>query len=103
MRFSIRGPVVEVSELDLYGNSISLSGKGTVRLDGTELNLDFYAVWGRIMLVLPPLLDRIPKAISERLLKIKMRGSIGAVKCTTEPVPSLVEPVKKLIQRMSGS
>src|SRR4029077_9655653 len=93
--FTIAGPRVVVNRLDLYGNSISLQGKGDMNLDGTDLNLEFYAIWGRIVQWLPPVINKIPPAISSKLLKIKMRGEIGNTACTTEPVPVLVDPVKE--------
>jgi hypothetical protein len=100
--FSIRGPRVIVSRLDLDGNAISLSGQGELNLDGTDLQLDFYAVWGRIKQMLPPIFREIPPAVGQQLLKIKMRGSVSDPKITKEPVPALVEPMEKLIKRFAA-
>jgi hypothetical protein len=88
--------------VDLFGNAVSLSGQGEMNLDGTDINLDFYAVWGRVVQMLPPLLDRIPPAISKQLLKIKMRGKVGDVHCAKEPVPLVVEPLQELFTRLAG-
>jgi hypothetical protein len=104
--FTIRGPRVQVSQVDLLGNAISLSGKGEMNLDGSDVSLDFYAVWSRVMQVLPPVIDKIPPAISKNLLKIKMRGRLEDVKCTKEPVPVLADSlreIKGLMERMRGS
>jgi hypothetical protein len=100
--FSIRGPRVTVNRLDLDGNAISLSGQGELNLDGTDLQLDFYAVWGRIKQLLPPIIREIPPAVGQQLLKIKMRGSVGDVKVTKEPVPALMEPMEKLVKRFTA-
>lgn len=100
--FIFRGPQVVVSRLDLFGNSFSLRGQGELNLDGSDINLEFYAVWARAMQMLPPIINEIPPAVSQYLLKIKMRGRVGDVQCTKEPVPVLVEPVKALLERMSG-
>jgi hypothetical protein len=100
--FSVRGTRVKVSKVDLFGNAVSLSGAGEMNLDGTDINLDFYAVWGRVVQMLPPLFDKIPPAISKQLLKIKMRGRVGDVRCTGEPVPLVVESLKDLFDRMAG-
>jgi hypothetical protein len=97
--FSIKGPRVTVSQLDLYGNAISLSGQGELNLDGSDVQLDFYAVWGRIMQVLPTMLRPLPPAVAQQLLKIKMRGKVENVICTKEPVPGLVEPLERLLKR----
>jgi hypothetical protein len=46
------------------------------QLDGSDIELDFYAVWGRIMQMLPPALRPFPSAVSQQLLRLKMRGKI---------------------------
>lgn len=98
-QFSIRGPRVTVSRLDLYGNAISLSGQGEMNLDGTDIELDFYAVWGRIMQMLPPVFRPLPTAVSQQLLRLKMRGKVEHVEITKEPVPILVDNLEKFLKR----
>ena len=100
--FAVRGRRVAVNRIDLYGNSVSLRGQGEMNLDGTDINLDFYAVWARVVQFLPPLIKEIPPYISQQLLKIKMRGAINDVRLTKEPVPVLVEPLKDLLERIGG-
>jgi hypothetical protein len=100
--FVIRGSRVTVTRLDLYGHAISLSGQGEMNLDGTELQIDFYAVWGRIVQLLPPVLKELPPAIGQYLLKVKMRGRVGDVEFDKEPVPVLVEPIERLLKRLTG-
>jgi hypothetical protein len=100
--FSIRGPRLKLNRLDLDGNAISLSGQGEMKLDGTDMQLDFYAVWGRIKQLLPPIFRDIPPAVGQQLLKIKMRGSVSDPKITKEPVPALVEPMEKLVKRFAA-
>ncbi|MCS6850641.1 MAG: hypothetical protein NZ700_05670 [Gemmataceae bacterium] len=100
--FTIRSSRVTIARLDFYGNAISLSGQGEMNLDGTDVNLDFYAVWGRMTQVLPPLVRVVPSALGQSLLKVKMRGNIGDLKITKEPVPVLVEPMERLLRRLSG-
>ena len=93
--FAIDGPQLQVLSFDLYGNAISLRGKGTVDLDGNNLNLDFNADWGRLSQVLPEPISDIPRAVSDQLLKIKMRGRIGDVHLEKEVAPVVVEPILK--------
>jgi hypothetical protein len=93
--FAIDGPQLQVQSLDLYGNAISLRGKGTVDLDGNNLNLDFNADWGRLSQVLPDPVNDIPRALSDQLLKIKMRGRIGDVHLEKQVAPGVVEPIMK--------
>jgi hypothetical protein len=106
IRFSVHGPRVEISRLDLFGNAISLGGQGSMTVYGKELNLNFYAVWARVMQWSPEAIEKVWPWISQNLLKIKMRGEIGNVQCTKEPVPLLVDPVKELLRgmrRMNGA
>jgi hypothetical protein len=97
--FAIGGPQLQVQSLDLYGNAISLRGKGTVDLDGNNLNLDFNADWGRLSQVLPEPVNDIPRAVSDQLLKIKMRGRIGDVHLEKEVAPGVVEPILKVLSQ----
>jgi hypothetical protein len=99
--FAIRGGRAAINRLDLYGNSISLRGQGEMSLDGSYINLEFYAVWARIMQYLPPVIKEIPPLISQNLLRIKMQGSIDHVRLTKEPVPPLLDPLKDVMQRMA--
>jgi hypothetical protein len=87
--------------LSLLGNAVSLNGQGTMNLNGTDLNLDFYSIMGR-SLPLPRGLDKIPPLISKQLLKIKVRGSFDKREVTKEPVPFVVEPLKQLLKYMDG-
>lgn len=97
--FRIHGPRAQVEKLDLFGHAVSLSGQGEMNIDGSDLQLDFYAVWGRITEILPPILDKIPPALGKCLLKVEMRGHLGDVKFNKEAVPVLVEPVERLVKR----
>jgi hypothetical protein len=99
-QFAIQGTRVAINRLDLYGNSISLRGQGEMNLDGSDINLDFYAVWARIMQYLPPVIKEIPPMLSQNLLRIKMRGSASNPRFEKEPVPAIVDPLRELLQRM---
>jgi hypothetical protein len=99
MLFSLEGPQMRVSQLDLMGSAISLRGAGTVDFgaDGdTNLNLDFSADWGRVPQMLPPGLSDLSQAFSDQVFKIKMRGKIGAIRLEKEFIPAVVEPFKKV-------
>ena len=101
--FSIRGEQVTIQRMDLLGSPVSLGGKGRMKIDGSDLDLEFYAVWARVMQVLPPIINEIPKEVSKQFLKIKMHGTLGVkVETVKEPVPILVEPLKDLLAVMSG-
>ena len=95
-RFNIEGPRVNVEKLDLFGNAISVRGKGSLRLDGSDLDLDLNADWGRISEFLPSTVNRITRGISDQLLKIKVKGSISNAKFEKQIVPFVTNPLKKL-------
>jgi hypothetical protein len=101
-RFTLRGQRVTITRLDLTGDAISLGGQGELSLDGNDVNLDFYAVLGRLPQLLPSPIKELPRAISEQLLNIKMTGPLSDPKITREPVPALVEPVRELLERVAG-
>jgi hypothetical protein len=101
-RFTIHGQRVTITRLDLTGDAISLGGQGEMSLDANDVNLDFYAVLGRLPQLLPSPIKELPRAISEQLLKIKMTGPLSAPRISREPVPGLVEPVRELLERMSA-
>src|SRR2546422_7905658 len=75
LQFTIHGQRVEFNRVNLYGYPVSLSGQGSMNIDGTDMNLDFFPLW-RIMQYPAPPLDKIPPLISQQVLKIKMRGSL---------------------------
>lgn len=96
------GQRLRVERLDLLGNAVSLGGRGALNLDGTDVDLDFYAVWARIAQVLPVGWRDVPPWLSQQLLKIKMRGSLEHPSFAPEPVPFLVEPVQSLLERVKS-
>jgi len=67
------------------------------------LNLDFNADWGRITQVLPPGIKKIPPAISDQLLRLKLRGKLGDVQVSKEPVPMLLDPWRRMMNGLSSN
>jgi hypothetical protein len=96
--FGIDGERVTVRKLELYGNAISLRGQGTMNINGGDLNLDFNADWARFGQVLPTGVSALPRAISDQLLKIKLRGALNAPRFEKELVPGVVEPMKRVLR-----
>jgi len=93
--FAIEGPQMRIHGLDLFGSAISLRGQGTLNLDGSNLNLDFSADWGRMSQMMLPGISDLSQALSDQLFKIKVRGKIGAPRFEKELIPGVVEPIKK--------
>jgi hypothetical protein len=104
--FDIEGELMRVYQLDLLGDAISLRGQGDVQTDGRCLNLELYGLlWGRSLPLLPPLLDKIPPALSKRLMKLHINGSLTSgekLDFRTAPLPVVVEPLRGLFESMSG-
>jgi hypothetical protein len=91
--FNIHGNRVTLSQLNLLGNPVSLSGNGGVNLDGSDVQMNFYPTWGRSEQLLPPVVRTVPAAISKSLLRIEVRGKIGSqpgdLQFTKKAVPAL--------------
>jgi hypothetical protein len=101
--FKIQGKRVQVTRLDLLGSAISLGGKGEVDVDGSNLAMNFYAVWGHITQLLPPGLREVPPWLSKNLMLVKAQGKLGGqLTFHWEVVPLVVDPVRQLLDRMSG-
>jgi hypothetical protein len=101
--FKIHGKRVQVTRLDLLGNAVSLGGKGEVDVDGSNMLMDFYAVWGHFAQMLPPGLREVPPWLSKNLLLIEARGKLGGpLTVRSKPVPMLVDPVRQLVDRARG-
>jgi hypothetical protein len=102
--FTIRGRRLEINHMDLWGSVLSLSGKGSVNLDGTKAALDFYPSWGPVEQLLPAAIRTVSPAVSKELLKIEVRGRIGGqpeeLKLTKKVLPVVVDPFLQLRDRM---
>lgn len=100
MLFGIEGPQMRIHSLDLLGNAISLRGQGTLNLvDGSNLNLDFSADWGRVPQMLPPVISELVQGVSDQLFKIKLRGKISSPHFEKVPIPGVVDPIKKVLRK----
>ena len=98
--FHISGNRLRFGQLDLIGNAISLSGSGEMNADGTDVQFEFYPVWTKMkeMFALP---GEWSGAITKRFLKIRVTGDLdGKLDYRPEPVPGLVDPVKRLFNRL---
>jgi hypothetical protein len=105
--FRINGQNVHVDRLELLGNAVSLYGRGDFKHDGTDVKLDFYPSWGRVEQLMPEVLRSIPAEIGKQMLKIEMRGQVGAnpgdLRLTKRPVPIVTDPLLHVWGKMIGS
>jgi hypothetical protein len=101
--FKVHGKRVQVQRLDLLGSAISLGGKGEMDLDGSDLAMDFYAVWGHVTQMLPPGLREIPPWLSKNLLLLHAQGKLGgAMVVRPKPLPPVIDPIRQLMERAAG-
>jgi len=99
--FRIRGDRVKIGQLDLLGNAISLGGEGEMNLDGSNAQFEFYTVWTNIRNILGGGGD-VAGRISGNLFRIRVTGDLGgdrAPKITQEPLPGIVDPIRRLMGR----
>src|SRR5262249_6329705 len=100
-KFRIQGQKMQIDQLELLGNLVCLTGEGSMLLDGSNLFLDVYPVWSRLLLAVPGPARDVTTAISRNLYKIEMHGAIGGpLDFRQEAVPILVDPVRHLIERI---
>jgi hypothetical protein len=100
--FYIRGERVRFGQLDLVGNAISLAGEGEMNTNGANVHFEFYPVWTKLkeMFALP---GDWSGALSKKFLKIRVTGELdGTLDYKPEPVPGLVDPVKRVLQRLTS-
>jgi hypothetical protein len=98
--FRIRGDRVKVGQLDLLGNAVSLGGEGEMNLDGSAAQFEFYTVWTNIRNLLG-VSGELPARVSSNLYRIRVSGNLGEDKprVTQEPLPAVLEPVRRLLGR----
>ncbi|HEV3238343.1 MAG TPA: AsmA-like C-terminal region-containing protein, partial [Gemmataceae bacterium] len=94
--FDIERGRIQFTELKVLGDAFSLQGKGAMKLNGSDLDMEFNVGWARIAQALPGF-SAIQTMVSRQLLKLRVRGEVGKVTYTTEPLPAILDPFKKLI------
>jgi hypothetical protein len=101
--FKILGKRIEVQRLDLLGSAVNLGGKGQMDLDGSNMEMNFYAVWGHLAQMLPPGIREVPPWLSKNLLLLHAKGKLGgSVEVRPELVPVMVDPVRRLVDYTRG-
>ncbi|MEN1681185.1 MAG: AsmA-like C-terminal region-containing protein [Planctomycetota bacterium] len=83
--FTLAGPNIEFSQLDLLGDAVSLKGRGATNLD-RELNLTFHTVVGRGP-SRPRLLRSLMGQASEQILRLRVTGPANDPMIQREALP----------------
>lgn len=101
--FRIRGNRMKFGQLDLLGNAVSLGGEGEMDLDGKNAHFDLYTVWTNIRNLLGGT-GELPARLSSNLYRIHVAGDLGSdrpPRVTQEPLPVVLEPVRRLLGRVA--
>jgi hypothetical protein len=100
LMFGLKGKKIKFTQLDLIGNAISLGGEGEMNVDGTEVNLAFYPVWTK-MKELFSLPGALSAQVSRNVFNVRVTGQLdGKLDYKPEPVPVLVEPIRRVLDKM---
>jgi hypothetical protein len=83
--------------MKVLGDAFSLEGKGDMKLDGSDLDMEFNVGWARMAQALPGF-SYLQTALSKQLFKLKVRGEVGKVSYAWKPVPVILDPVKRLLK-----
>lgn len=94
--FTVAGDQFDLERIELLGDAISLIGQGTLNLN-RQIDLNFYTVMGRNRLNIP-ILSRLYRASSQRILWINVIGSLDRPETFGEVLPELNERLQKLFQ-----
>jgi hypothetical protein len=98
--FKLEGQTAKIKDLKLFGNVISLRGKGSIDFtnpDASGLNLDFNVDWARIGQVLPQPLKSFESTLSDNLYMVRMRGTTKKPEFSQVPLPTLTGPIKEFL------
>jgi hypothetical protein len=89
----VKGKIVEISRMDLYGPTASLRGTGTYEPGTDSLNMDFaaYSAAGKDK---PDLIDTLTSGLGGAFLKVYVRGSLEKPDIKVEPLPILIKSLE---------
>ncbi|HAL44461.1 MAG: hypothetical protein A2Y12_18995 [Planctomycetes bacterium GWF2_42_9] len=82
----VKGKVVEISKMDIYGPTASLRGSGTYEPEADLLHIDFaaYSAAGKDN---PALFDNLTSGLGAAFLKVYVRGSLDKPVVKVEALP----------------
>lgn len=101
IEFKIAGEDIELKQIELKGDAISLLGRGQANLN-QEIDLDFYTVLGRNELTLP-LISHLLHMGSQQLLWITVDGTIANPDVTHETGRAINETVRLLFEDLEAA
>ena len=94
--YAIEGDNIVFDRMEFLGDAISLIGNGKMNLDW-EIDLNFYSVMGRGRFYIP-LISEIYRTSSQKVLWIKVFGTLDNPQSRREWLPELSDSLRQLIQ-----
>jgi hypothetical protein len=95
MQAFVKGEIVEISKMDIYGPTASLRGTGTYNAVDNALSIDFsaYSAAGKDN---PHFFDTLTSSLGAAFLKVYVRGSLDKPEIKVEPMPILMKPLEMI-------
>ena len=94
--FNVRNGLVNFDRMNLQGESISLFGRGTVRINDRRIKLDFYSASGRRQIPIP-ILREVTNELTKGWVGVHVEGTLRDPRPEVRPVPVLDDALKKLL------
>ena len=91
----IKGKIVQISKLDLYGSTASLRGTGTYEPASDSININFVG-YGAAGKENPGFFDSMTAGLGAAFLKVQVTGSLEKPEIKVEPLPILKQPFEML-------
>ena len=93
---------VDVKQMNLLGNLVSIYGEGTVKWRGA-VDLNFVTGLGRFKLPELPLLSPVVRGIQKQIVLVRMTGSLREPKLEVFPVAPFTAPMKDIVDILTAS
>jgi AsmA-like C-terminal region len=104
LKYSIKGKVINIEELEVFSDSIELGCVGTVGFDGT-IDLTVVAGLSREMFSQIPfiggLMDFVVGGVRKTLTKVQITGTLSNPKSTMIGLKPLTRPIKSIFDLLS--
>ncbi|KPJ56521.1 MAG: hypothetical protein AMS16_02265 [Planctomycetes bacterium DG_58] len=93
---------VDVKQMNLLGNLVSIYGEGTVKWRGA-VKLHFATGLGRLKLPELPLLSPVVRGIQKQIVLVRMTGTLREPKLEVLPAAPFTAPMKDIVDTFSAS
>ncbi len=88
----IVGSTLRLDRVDIYGNTLSLRGSGTLDLPTQQANIDFIA-YSNSHKTEPSFIESLARSLGPAMLQVQLQGRIEDPQITVETLPALKSPL----------